>query len=164
VFFRIILSIEDAGKIQEREGRIMPKIHKQIDIKAPAKKVFAYIEDPENDPEWMASMMEVKDVTGSGVGKRFNWTYKMAGVRLHGETKFTEEIPDKRLVVETKGGVESTWTFSLEPREDVTILDLDIDYTIPVPVLGKLAEKVLTKRNEREADMNLTNLKERLEK
>ena len=40
---------------------------------------------------------------------------------------------------------------------------IDIDYKVPIPVLGRLAEKVLAKRNERETDMNLMNLKERLE-
>jgi len=45
----------------------------------------------------------------------------------------------------------------------VTVLNLDIDYKIPVPVLGKLAEKVLMKRNERETEMGLANIKEKLE-
>jgi hypothetical protein len=40
---------------------------------------------------------------------------------------------------------------------------MDIDYTIPVPVLGKLAENLVFKRNQREAAMSLENIKERLE-
>ena len=40
---------------------------------------------------------------------------------------------------------------------------MEVDYTIPVPVLGKLAEKLVLKRNERESEMNLQNVKERLE-
>lgn len=88
----------------------------------------------------------------------------MAGIRFDGESTFTEDVPEKRLVVESKGGINATWKFSLEPRKkDETTLDLDIDYTVPVPVLGKLAEKLVLKRNEREADMGLMNLKERLE-
>jgi uncharacterized membrane protein len=88
----------------------------------------------------------------------------MAGIRLKGESTVTEDVPEKHIVVESKGGAESTFTFNFEKRkEDVTVLDLDIDYKVPVPVLGKLAEKVLLKRNEREADMNLMNLKEKLE-
>ena len=87
----------------------------------------------------------------------------MAGVPLKGENTVKEEIPEKRIVVESKGGAESTWTFNLERRQDVTVLDLDIDYTIPIPVVGKLAEKVLLKRNERETEMDLMNIKEKLE-
>jgi len=52
---------------------------------------------------------------------------------------------------------------NFEPHENATILALDIDYKIPVPVLGKIAEKMLLKRNEREADTNLLNLKGKLE-
>jgi uncharacterized membrane protein len=141
----------------------MTRIHKSIEIKAPIKEVYAYIDDPEKDPEWMVGMIEVRNLTGSGVGRHFDWTYKMAGLRLKGESTFKEDVPEKRLVGETKGGVESTWTFDLEPRKDVTVLNLDIDYKIPVPVLGNLAEKVLLKRNERETEMSLMNIKERLE-
>jgi uncharacterized membrane protein len=141
----------------------MAKIHRSIEIKAPVKDVYTYIDDPEKDLEWMTNMIEVKNVTGSGVGRHFDWTYKLIGIPFKGETTCTEDVPEKRIVVETKGGIESTWTFKLEPRKDITVLDLDIDYKIPVPVLGKLAEKVLLKRNERETEMSLTNIKEKLE-
>jgi hypothetical protein len=38
-----------------------------------------------------------------------------------------------------------------------------VEYTIPIPVLGKLAERLVLKRNEREASMWLENVKERME-
>lgn len=142
---------------------IMARVHKSIEIKAPVKEVFSYIQDPTTTPEWLVGMIEVHNVTGSGVGRHFHWTYKMAGVPLKGENTVKEEIPDKRIVVESKGGAESTWTFNLEGRKDVTVLDLDIEYKIPVPVVGKLAEKMLLKRNERETEMDLLNIKEKLE-
>lgn len=142
----------------------MARIHKKIDIHAPVNKVFSFLEDPRNDPEWLPSMIEVRDVHGSGAGTHFNWSWKMAGMKFDGESTFIEDVPEKRLVVESKGGINATWKFSLEPgKKDETTLDLDIDYTVPVPVLGKLAEKLVLKRNEREADMGLMNLKERLE-
>jgi uncharacterized membrane protein len=84
-------------------------------------------------------------------------------MKFKGENTNIEDVPNKRIVIKSKGGIESTWTYNFESRGDATILDLDIDYKIPVPVLGKLAERVLLKRNEREADTNLMNLKERLE-
>ena len=40
---------------------------------------------------------------------------------------------------------------------------VETEYTIPVPVLGKLAEKLVLKRNRRESDMSMENIKERLE-
>ena len=141
----------------------MPRIHKSVDIHAPVNRVFSYVDDPKNDPEWMMSMVEVKDVKGSGAGAHFSWDYKMVGMHFHGETDRIEDIPEKKIVDRTKGGIESTWTFSFDPRGDMTHLDVDIDYSIPIPVLGKLAEKVLLKHNEREAEQSLLNIKERVE-
>jgi hypothetical protein len=40
---------------------------------------------------------------------------------------------------------------------------VQIDYTIPVPVLGKLAEKLVLNRNERESEVNIQNIKDTLE-
>ena len=40
---------------------------------------------------------------------------------------------------------------------------MDIDYTIPVPVLGKLAEKLVLKRNQRDMDVSMENLKDNME-
>lgn len=141
----------------------MPKIHRSVEIKAPVKEVYSYLENPESNPEWMTSMIEVHNIKGSGVGTHFNWTYKMVGVPLKGESQFIEDVPQKHIVVKTKGGAESTWTFDLQDRDTYTMLDLDIDYRIPVPVVGRLAEKALLKRNEREAESSLMNIKEKLE-
>ena len=108
-------------------------------------------------------MVEVKDVTGSDVGDQFKWKYKMAGVILEGETEITELTPNKKMVTVSKGGAKSTFTFNLEPSDNGTLLDLTIDYTIPIPVLGKLAEKVAWGRNDREANLAMENIKEKLE-
>jgi carbon monoxide dehydrogenase subunit G len=141
----------------------MPTINNSINISAPVEKVFAYLSDPRNSPEWLGSLSEVTDVTGSGVGQHYHWKYNMLGVPLRGETTVSEHVPNERRVTEGKGGVTSTWTFTFAPHEGGTKLDVELDYTIPVPVLGKLAEKLVLKRNQREAQMSMENIKERLE-
>ena len=141
----------------------MANVEKSITINAPAEKVFDYLNDPLAQLEWVPSIMEVKDVSGSGVGQHFKWKYKMAGILLEGETTVTEHIPNERIVTQSKGGAISTWTFNLQPHDGGTVVRLTIDYTIPVPVLGKLAEKIVLKRNEREADLAMTNIKEKME-
>jgi hypothetical protein len=42
-------------------------------------------------------------------------------------------------------------------------MEMDIEYTIPIPVIGKIAEKIVLKRNEREADLAMANIKENME-
>ena len=141
----------------------MPKLNNSINISAPVEKVFAYVTDPLTTPEWLVGATEVTDVTGSAVGQHYHWKYNMLGVPLRGESTVSEHVPNERRVTESKGGITSTWTFTYAPHEGGTKLDLEIDYTIPVPVLGKLAEKVVFKRNQREAQMSMENIKERLE-
>ena len=141
----------------------MPQVSNSVNISAPVEKVFAYVSDPTNLPEWMGSLSEVTNVTGSGVGQHYHWKYNMVGIPLRGESTITELVPNERFATESKAGVENTFTFTFTPHESGTKLDLEVDYNIPVPVLGKLAEQLVLKRNRREAEMWMENLKERLE-
>ena len=65
--------------------------------------------------------------------------------------------------IDSKGGVNAHWIYTFAPDDGGTKLDIEIEYSIPVPVLGKLAEKLVLKRNEREADMAMENVKEKME-
>ena len=141
----------------------MARIEKSVTINAPVEKIFGYIADPMTSPEWLTSMITVNDVSGTGVGQHYRWKYKMVGVLLEGETTVTEHIPNKRRVTQTKGGATSTWTLDFETLDGGTKVKLTIEYTIPVPVIGKLAEKLVLKRNEREAELAMANIKEKME-
>jgi hypothetical protein len=59
--------------------------------------------------------------------------------------------------------VSSTFGYAVEPHEKGTRLTLEIEYSIPVPVVGRLAEHVLLRRNVREFEMGLATVKEVLE-
>jgi len=141
----------------------MLTINNSIHINAPVEKVFAYVTDPMSLLEWFVGMTGVTDVSGSGVGQHNRWTYSMIGIPFHGESKITEYVPNQRSVSKQEGGITSIMAWTFAPHEGGTKLDMDIDYTIPVPVLGKLAEKVVFKRNQREAQMSMENIKERME-
>ena len=141
----------------------MAKIERSITINAPVEKVFAYVDDPMSQLEYLPSIVEVKDVTGHGVGAHYRWTYKMAGLRFEGESTMTEYIPNERMVVQSKGGIVSTWSWTFTPEDGGTKVNLTVEYTIPVPVLGKLGEALVLKQNEREADQVMANIKAKLE-
>lgn len=142
----------------------MAEIKRSISINAPVEKVFAHIEDPVNFPEVWPSMVEVKDVeelpTG---GRKFNWVYKMLGIHLEGTSETTEYVANQRIVTKGTGGVASTFVWEFLPEGEGTKLNVSIEYIVPVPVLGKLAEGLIVKLNEREADTLMANLKDRLE-
>jgi len=83
----------------------------------------------------------------------------MAGILIEGESTVTESVPNKRIGFQTKGAVASDWLLVVDVKDGGTEVELNIEYTIPVPVLGKVAEKIILKRNEREADLAMENIK-----
>ena len=142
----------------------MAKLQKSILIDAPVEKVFAYMSDPNNMPEIWPSMVEVKDVQPAPAGGyNFGWVYKMAGVRFDGASETTEEIPNQRTVTKSTKGIESHFVWTYEPENGGTKLTVDIEYKVPVPLLGKLAESFIIKQNDHESDTLLSNLKARME-
>jgi hypothetical protein len=46
----------------------------------------------------------------------------MVGLPLHGESTVVAHVPNERQVMRSKGGIESLWTFVLEPRDGGTCL------------------------------------------
>ena len=142
----------------------MAKVEKTITISAPVEKVFDYIDQPTNLPEIWPSLMEIKDVqTLPNGGHTDRWVYKMAGMRFEGTTEGIEHVTNQRIVSKTKGGVESTQTWVFQPEAGGTKVTFEVEYNIPIPVLGKLAEAIIVKMNDREGDSILANLKTRME-
>jgi len=142
----------------------METFEKSIIINALPEKVFEYIDEPMNDPEWMIGMVEVHEVEGPpGVGRHFRWTFKMVGVPLKGQSTTIEHVPNRRTVTESQGGVSSTWAADVEPEGEGTKLTMKVEYAIPVPVLGKLAEQLISKQNQRNLESSMETIKEMLE-
>ena len=142
----------------------MAKAGGSITIKSPVEKIFNYISEPENQPEIWPSLMEIKNVERFSDGNIKNqWVYKMAGIRFEGTSESIDYVPNKRIVSKTKGGVESTQTWTFQPEGDKTRVSFEVEYTIPIPVLGKLAEAIIVKMNEHEGETILANLKARME-
>lgn len=140
----------------------MEKVEKHTFIGAPPAAVFAWLADPAHLPEIWPSMVEVTNVRRSPDGAHsFDWTYRMAGVRLHGHAETIALEPD-RLRVVRNSGLPSTFRWTYAPHGDGTELGLEVEYELPGP-FGALAAPVLRRINEREAELLVRNLKERME-
>jgi len=50
-----------------------------------------------------------------------------------------------------------------QPEAGGTKVTFEVEYTVPIPLLGKLAEAIIVKMNDREGDLILANLKARME-
>jgi uncharacterized membrane protein len=126
--------------------------------------VFSFMTNPVNLPEVWPSMVEVKDVKPAPVGgNNFSWVYKMAGIKFEGATETTEFILNQREVNKSTKGIKSTFVWQYEAHDGGTKLTVEVEYVVPVPLLGKLAESFIIKQNEHEAEALLANLKARME-
>lgn len=142
----------------------MASITKSVVVHAPVDKVYGYLNDPKHLPEIWPSLVEVSDVhTLPNGGHTNHWTYKMAGIRLEGTSEDIEHVPNERIVSKTKGGTDSIQTWTVQPTGSETKVTFEVDYTVPIPVLGRLAEAAIVKLNEHEGDTIMANLKTLME-
>jgi carbon monoxide dehydrogenase subunit G len=87
----------------------------------------------------------------------------MAGVRLEGHAEVIEYVPNERIVEREFNGIQATMTWTYQPEDGGTRVNTDVEYEVPLPVLGKLAERVIVKQNHKEAQQVADNLKARME-
>ncbi|MFC1872326.1 SRPBCC family protein [Chloroflexota bacterium] len=131
-------------------------------INAPVEIIFNYISKPDNLPEFWPSLVEIADVQSLPEGGyKARYVYKMAGVRFIGTGENTEIVTNKSLVSVTTGGINSVLTWTFRSQYNRTKVLLTIEYEIPIPLLGKLAEVIIKKMNEQELTFMLENLKAR---
>ncbi len=140
----------------------MARVEKEITVIAPIEQVFNYIMEPANLPEFWPSVLEIKNVKSlPNGGYSGQWLYKMAGVTFEGSGENTEVVPNQWLVMETRGGIKSRITWTFRSRGEITRVTLTIEYIIPIPLLGKLAEAIIVRMNDQEADLVMANLRAR---
>ena len=142
----------------------MFKIKKTVLINAPVAKVCDYMKDPAHLPEFWPSMLEVKNIRNNAKGwPIYEWVYKMAGMKFEGETDTIEFVEHKHTTTESTKGIPSHFDFDYKDLAGKTELTVTVEYTVPIPLIGKLAEGVIGKMNEHDADTMLANLKARME-
>ncbi len=142
----------------------MAKVEKTVAINAPIEKVFDYVKKKTNLPEIWPSMVEAKDVRSlPNGGDSFHWVYKMAGMRFEGTSEDIEYVASQCIVSKTKGGIDSKITWTFQPEAEGTRVTFEAEYTVPIPLIGKVAEAIIVKQNNKEAELLLTNLKAKME-
>jgi uncharacterized membrane protein len=151
----------------------MATIRRSITIRAPVERIFAYVADPTHLPAIWPSLVEVRNVQPGATGSSFDWDYKLMGLRIHGHSDPVELVPNERLVSRSVKGIPNTFRWLYAPRPgptdpgapagqtQQTEVTLEVDYE--VPMLGRLAERLVGKINEREAETLLGNLKRTME-
>jgi uncharacterized protein YndB with AHSA1/START domain len=138
----------------------MSTIHKTVEIRAPVAQVFSYVSQPSHLPEIWPNLIAVDHVEEKpDGGHRFGWVYKMAGLRLRGHSETIAIEPNHLIVDKSDQGLPSTFRWTYEPKDGSTQVTLDVEYQAPF----RMAEPILRRINERDADQLLANLKQRME-
>jgi len=140
----------------------MVSVRKSVVISAPPDRVFDYVTEPSTMAEWLTKMVEVRDIVGTGEGQQYEWTYKYAGLLLRGQSVVVQHVPNRLAVSQSIGMIGSTWTFRVEPHEEGSTLTIEVEYSVPIPVLGKIAEHVAVRLDARDLETSLTNVQDML--
>ena len=140
----------------------MVSVRKSVVISAPPDRVFDYVTEPSTMAEWLTKMVEVRDIVGAGEGQQYEWTYKYAGLLLRGQSVVVQHVPNRLAVSQSIGMIGSTWTFRVEPHEEGSTLTIEVEYSVPIPVLGKIAEHVAVRLDARDLETSLSNVQDML--
>lgn len=127
---------------------------------ASQKRCFDFIADPEKAPLFIDNLISISpiDVEPRGVGNTWEWTYEMKDVTFEGVSECTEYVENEKYVWESKTGFPSVWTYTFEPEGDQTKITVEISYTPPESILGKLSESVIDDMNKKAAVSGMENL------
>ena len=83
----------------------MPSASNEIIINRPREDVFAFLADPENDPQWRSGVLDLERVSGSGIGARYAQGVKgPGGRRISADIEITELIPGETIAFHTLSG------------------------------------------------------------
>jgi uncharacterized membrane protein len=143
----------------------MKKITRTIDVKASPQRIFEFLTQPENLPGVWPRLVSVSNIVSRGEGVNdFDWVYKMAHLPFKGRSTTEEARPGKMLRVRNAGGIESTFRWTFEGLDGAgTRITMEAEYAIPQTLIGKVAESIITKSSERDAETLLHNVKDVIE-
>lgn len=129
----------------------MGHIESKMSAKVPVETAFDYVANPAIRPEWLESVLEVKNITEGPVGVGTSWTevLKIAGRTVEQVRTVTEYERPRRYVYEftTLGAKSGKFDITFESEAGGTKIAFIVDYTLPGSAFGKIADKVLFERS-----------------
>jgi uncharacterized membrane protein len=138
----------------------MASVDKEIMVNAPLEKIYNFLIKPSSLMQIWPSLIEVKNeqLLPNG-GYSAKWVYKMAGIYLKGKAECTDVVHNQWFSVKVEGAVDCTMTWTFRTKDNiVTKVTITLDYKVHFPLLNRLAEIIIVKMNEHEAELVLANL------
>jgi carbon monoxide dehydrogenase subunit G len=107
----------------------MPHASHQVIIARPVEAVFAFVADGEQCPRWRSGVLDIKRISGEGVGTRYaQGVAGPMGRRVAADYEITVHDPPRRIEFQTLAGpVRPHGRYDLEPAEGGTRLTFSLD-------------------------------------
>ena len=140
----------------------MPSAANEIVIDRPPDEVFAFLADPANDTKWRPGVLDMKRVSGEGVGARHAQGVRgPGGRRIDADIEITEYEPPRALAFQTvTGPVRPRGRYELAPAAGGTRVRFSLE--AEVGGLKRLMAPMVQKTMDAEVG-NLERLKQALE-
>ncbi|MDP9402585.1 MAG: SRPBCC family protein [Actinomycetota bacterium] len=145
----------------------MTEINHSIEIAAPPEAIFPELTDLHRLTRW-STITETHEGPDEQItaGHEFDQSIRVAGVKLQTRWRCTECEPPHRVGYEatSPGGGRLHMRQTVEPTATGSRVQLHVDYDLPGGAIGDLLDKVyVERRNEREVEHSLQNLKDLVE-
>jgi len=139
----------------------MSRVAKSAVITNKADRIIDYLADVKNHPAFLGPLKSIANVNGDPKksGTSWDWTFVMAGVEFSGRAETVGFEAGKTFSYKTTTGVESTWTYSVEPQGGGSKVTVDVSYEVPKTLLSKMQAGVVERLNDAEGLRAVENLK-----
>jgi uncharacterized protein YndB with AHSA1/START domain len=146
----------------------MAHIERTINIDATPEEVFAILTDLDRLPEWSTITVATHDAPEDHlqVGATFRQTLRVLGRNVDCDWRVTEVDRPRKVAYDATAPGGGQLRMAQQVHEDGTgsRVELDLDYELPGGFLGDAANwAFVERRNEREAEHSLHNLKDLVE-
>jgi uncharacterized membrane protein len=144
----------------------MPSISQSITIDRPRAEVFAWMQDPANQPMFQSNLIAYERLDDGPIdkGSRVRGETRVAGRTIEWTSEFTEyDEPNMAAFRSIEAPMEFEGTYTYEDAGEGTKVTYDFQVSGIGGFFGKLTDPIVTKMYERDVRSNLENLKEILE-
>lgn len=146
----------------------MARLQKRILVHAPLQEVTALAFDPHRWHTWFSGLTEPEWVEGNGdPGTVVMHGYLLAGIRFPVTTRVVaveQTAARSRWEATIEGPLDGRQVWTYTPVAEGTQVDVELEYTVPVVLLGKFADRLFVERMQsRSLENTLENLQAHFE-